>query len=453
MSDQAAGTLGRRTHPLTAVVQGLGWSFAATVGLVGSIVSGGQIESWSLIALPAAAVGGVVVGSLIGWLSWRFTRFVIDDSEARLDSGIIWRSSRRVPFERLQSVDIHQPFVARVLGLAELRLDSAGGKESRTTVRYLTLPEAHELRALLLRRAHASETGSDAGDATPPPPPGTAEGELVAVVPPSRVVIGTILSLDFVGAVVVAIGAIVASVWFAAPLAALGGLIGAGSWVVRIVAERVVQQWGYRLTRVEHGLRIERGLLSRTSETVPFERVQGVAVVEPLIWRQSGWSHLLVSVAGGGGGGDAEDQERATTLLTIADRELTARVVDLLVPGAVQDVEHRRRAARAGWLFAPIGWRFRWIGSDDVAAVSRTGWITRRTSILPFRKSQSVAVEQGPLQRLLGVTSVAVHSPDGPVAVGCLHLSPADATAAAEEVRARICPGGAQASMRSRSSS
>ena len=459
MSDEVRE--GRRTHPLTAVVQGLGWSVAAAVGIVTSVVSGGQVESWSLIALPAAAVGGVLVGSLIGWLSWRFTRFVIDDTEARLDSGILWRTSRRVPFERLQSVDIHEPLVARVLGLAELHLDSAGGKESRTTVRYVTLAEAHELRALLLRRAHTPGAGTPhatghegPGDGTaPPPPPGSAEGQLIAVVPPSRVVIGTLLSLDLLTAVAVAVGAIAASIWFATPLAALGGLIGAGSWVFRIVADRVVQQWGYRLTRVEHGLRIERGLLSRTSETVPFDRVQGVAVVEPLVWRQTGWSHVLVSVAGGGGGGDADDQERAATVLPIADPELTRRVVDLLVPGAVHEVGQRARAAVVGWPFAPIGWRFRWIGADEVAVVSSTGWVTRRTSLLPFRKSQSVALEQGPLQRLLGVATVAVHSPDGPVQVGCRHLDRAVADAVADDVRWRVRSSAAQASMRSGSSS
>ncbi|MEG9225708.1 PH domain-containing protein [Aeromicrobium sp. Sec7.5] len=456
-SERATLAEAQRTHPLTSVVLGLGWSAAALVGIVSTVFQGGGLDAWGVFGLPAAAAGGLVLGSLIGWLSWRFTTFVIDDGEARVDSGILWKKSRRVPFERLQSVDIHEPLVARVFGLAELHLDSAGGSESRTTVRYLTLARSNELRALLLRRAHTATTGEAPPDGpTDPaaPPPLEAQAiEVVAEVPPSRVVLGTLLSLDLAGAVVVAVGALIASIWFAAPVAALGGVVGAGFWAFQIVGRRVLDQWGYRLSRVEHGLRIERGLLSRTSETVPFDRVQGVAVVEPIIWRQLGWRRVLVSVAGTAGKGDTNDQDQAATVLPIADPDLARRVVDLLVPGALEEIDDRHRSSRSGRAFAPVGWRYRWIGVDGVAVVARTGWITRRTSIVPHRKNQSVAVEQGPLQRRLGVASVAVHSPDGPVVVTGPHLDRAEAfTVAAEASRlSRSTP--AQASMRSGSSS
>ena len=456
-SEHATLAVGQRTHPLTAVVLGLGWSAAAVVGLVSTLFQDGGRGGWGIFGLPAAAGGGLVLGSLIGWLSWRFTTFVIDDQEARVDSGILWKKSRRVPFERLQSVDIHEPLVARVFGLAELHLDSAGGSESRTTVRYLTLARANELRALLLRRAHAATTGEvDSGDsplAAPPAPAAAGEGEVVAEVPPSRVLVGTLLSLELAGAVIVAVGALIASVWFAAPVAALGGVVGAAFWAFQIVGRRVLDQWGYRLSRVPHGLRIERGLLSRTSETVPFDRVQGVAVVEPIIWRQLGWRRALVSVAGTGGTGDAGDREKAATVLPIADPWLAQRVVDLLVPGAIEEVQDRHRSSSASWVFAPIGWRYRWIGMDDVAVVSRHGWLTRRTSIVPHRKNQSVAVEQGPLQRRLGVASVAVHSPDGPVDVAGPHLRRAEAFTVAVEASRRSRASADQASMRSGSSS
>ena len=457
-SEHAALAQGQRTHPLTSVVLGLGWSAAALVGIVSTLFQNGGLDAWGVYGLPAAAAGGLVLGSLIGWLSWRFTTFVIDDGEARVDSGILWKKSRRVPFERLQSVDIHEPLVARVFGLAELHLDSAGGSESRTTVRYLTLARANELRALLLRRAHTAATGevlANPGPSGPaaPPPLETHAVEVVAEVPPSRVVVGTLLSLDLAGALVVAVGALVASIWFAAPVAALGGVVGAGFWAFQIVGRRVLDQWGYRLSRVEHGLRIERGLLSRTSETVPFDRVQGVAIVEPIVWRQLGWRRVLVSVAGTAGKGDANDQDQAATVLPIADPGLARHVVDLLVPGATEEIADRHRSSGSGWVFAPIGWRYRWIGVDDVAVVSRRGWLTRRTSIVPHRKNQSVSVEQGPLQRRLGVSSVAVHSPDGPVAVGAPHLDRADALAIAAEASRLSRASTSHASMRSGSSS
>ncbi|HXF79066.1 MAG TPA: TOBE domain-containing protein, partial [Usitatibacter sp.] len=60
-------------------------------------------------------------------VSWYFTRFVIDDEELRIETGAVFKQSKKVPFARLQSVDIIQPFAARLFRLAELRLEAGAG--------------------------------------------------------------------------------------------------------------------------------------------------------------------------------------------------------------------------------------------------------------------------------------------------------------------------------------
>ena len=128
--------VGRRTHPLTGVVQGGLWAGAAVVGLGASFLQGDRWEGvpwW--VAVLAVVGGGLVVGELAGLVSWWFTRFVVDDEELRIDSGVLTRRSRRAAFERIQSVDVAEPLLARVVGLAEVRVDLAGGDESRLVVR------------------------------------------------------------------------------------------------------------------------------------------------------------------------------------------------------------------------------------------------------------------------------------------------------------------------------
>ena len=66
----------------------------------------------------------VVLAAVAGFVAWYFTRFVIDDEELRIETGAIFKKSTKIPFERLQSVDIIQPLAARMFGLAELRLDA-----------------------------------------------------------------------------------------------------------------------------------------------------------------------------------------------------------------------------------------------------------------------------------------------------------------------------------------
>ncbi|MDX6232878.1 MAG: putative rane protein, partial [Nocardioidaceae bacterium] len=146
-SEVSAEAVGLRTHPLTSVVQGALWAAAASVGLIGSVFTGdGWGDMSPLLSLAISLGGGLVFGMGFGFVSWRFTRYVIDGTELRINSGIITKASRRIPYERIQSVDIAEPLVARVFGLAELRIEMAGGKDSRTSLRFLKLDDARDLR-------------------------------------------------------------------------------------------------------------------------------------------------------------------------------------------------------------------------------------------------------------------------------------------------------------------
>lgn len=405
--------VGLRTHPLTAVVQGALWAVAASAGLIGSMLTGdGWGDLGPLISLAGALVGGLLLGMLLGYVSWRFTRYVIDGAELRIGSGVITKSSRRIPYERIQSVDIAEPLVARLFGLAELRIEMAGGKDSRTSLKFLRLSDARDLRRVLLSRAHGEEvaTGED------------EHRTLITRVPPERVMIGTVLSLDFLLAAVGSVVLVALAIWYGQVVVALGGIIPLGSWLAQIIALRVLQQWDFTLSRGERGLRIERGLLSRTSQTIPFNRVQGIAVKEPFVWRRLGWQRLEVDIAGYAAQGDDQGDNSSSTLLPIADPALAAAVIAELIPHASTRDLVLTRAPRRSWPFAPVGWRYRWIAADEITFVAHEGWIERTTSIVPHSKTQSVELRQGPLQRRRRVATVEVHTPKGPVDADGRHL-------------------------------
>lgn len=404
---------GLRTHPLTGIVQGALWAVAASAGLIGSLTSGEGVRG-VLIGI----VAGLVLGMGFGLLSWRFTRYVIDGTELRINSGVLTKKSRRIPYERLQSVDIAEPLIARLLGLAELRIEMAGGRESRTTLRFLKLDVARSLRTLLLNRAHGQAAEEQHVE---------EQRELIAAVPPERIMIGTFLSLDFLFSALGAIALVVVGLSFGQIIAVLGGIIPLGSWLFQIIALRIFAQWGFALTRDSRGLRIERGLLSRTSQTIPVDRVQGIAIEEPFVWRHLGWQRLEVDVAGYASHGEDDGVNANSTLLPIADPPLAAYVIAQLMPGVDPDAIPLTHAPKRSWWFAPIGWKFRAAGADDRVFVSTTGWLERKTSIVPHHKTQSVALRQGPLQRRRKVATVQVHSPKGPVNAEGRNLDQGDA--------------------------
>ena len=431
MSEPTTEVTGRRTHPLTGLVQGLLWGAAAFVALIGSILSrrDGGVES-IVFGVGGAAVGGLLIGLLAGYVSWYFTRFVIDATELRITRGFLTKQSRRIPFERIQSVDLAEPFIARIVGLAELRIDMAGGNESRTTLRFLPLDDVRDLRRLLLARAHGEEVSEDAM-------PVDDQRSLITRVPPQRIILGTLLSLDFLGAVLALIAAVVTGIVSKQILIVLGGVLPFGGAVVQIVAKRVLEQWDFTLSRGARGLRIERGLLSRTSQTIPYARVQGIAIKEPFVWRRLGWQRLEVDVAGYAAQGDDNGNNGTSTLLPITDPALAEAVIAELVPSRTDRVTLDRPTRRSR-LFAPIGWRFRWIEARTDVVVSQIGWIERTTCLVPHHKSQSVELRQGPLQRWRGVATVEVHTPPGPVDVDGDHLDAGAARRFWEEQLTRI---------------
>jgi putative membrane protein len=418
-SDLVPEAVGLRTHPLTAVVQGALWAAAASVGLISSAISGdGWGDLGPVLTLLVALAGGLVVGMGFGFLSWLFTRYVIDGTELRINSGIITKSSRRMPYERIQSVDIAEPLVARLVGLAELRIEMAGGRDSRSSLRFLPLADARELRRVLLARAHG-QTDSD---------PGVEERRsVITVVGPRRVIIGTLLSLDFLVALIGSIALLVGAIWFGRVVVLLGGAIPLATWLVQIVGRRVLQQWDFTLSRGDGGLRIERGLLSRTSQTIPYARVQGIAVKEPFVWRRFGWQRLEVDVAGYAVRRDDDGNDTSSTLLPIADRPLADAIIAELLRAGDADLLPRTPADRRSWVFAPIGWRYRWVAADEHTFAAREGWLERKTSIVPHHKTQSVELRQGPLQRLRRLATVEVHTPQGPVDADGRNLDDHDA--------------------------
>ena len=116
------------------------------------------------------------------FLSWYFTRYQVADDYVRVNTGFLFRQQRQARLDRVQAIDIVQPLLARIFGLAELKFEVADAGESAVRLAYLRLDEARQLRATILARAagRRAEPGSP-GRAVPRPP-----NTQVLTVPPSR---------------------------------------------------------------------------------------------------------------------------------------------------------------------------------------------------------------------------------------------------------------------------
>ncbi|WP_330290232.1 PH domain-containing protein [Streptomyces sp. NBC_00576] len=339
-----------------------------------------------LLGLAVCLVGG----ALYGFLTWWFTHFAVTDNELRIRTGLLFRRTAHIRLERIQAVDITQPLLARVAGVAKLKLDVVG-TDKKDELAYLGEGHARALRAELLARAagFAPETAHEVGE---------APARQLLHIPARVLAVSLVLTGATWGALAAAL-VVPPFLWFVthslwtvlATGVPLLGAAGASS-VGRFVAE-----YDWTVGESPDGLRIDHGLLDRTHETVPPGRVQTVRIVEPLLWRRRGWVRVELDVAGSSN----------SVLVPVAPREIAEAVIGQVLPGVTVPASLSRPPRRAGWCL-PFWWRGYGIAVTDSVFVSRHGLLRRSLALVPHAKVQSVRLEQGPWARFKGLADVHV---------------------------------------------
>jgi putative membrane protein len=381
----------KRLHPLSPVVRA--GSAVAVLVLFSTQFDTGRRHGFpweSFVLLGLGIVAGIV--------SWLVTRWRVHGGDLQITTGLIRRQSIRVPLARIQAIDVISPVIARVLGLAEVRVVVAGRGTGRTRLAYLGAAEAQQVRATLLALAHGLASG------TPEPP-----AQPLLRMDNRRVVFATLLTAPvnvLIGIVILAMitsllvphGAATASI-------AVPALVG----VVPEVFRRFNAVYDFQLAEAADGLRLSRGLLQTRTETIPFGRIQAVRWVEPLLWRQFGWVRLEVDVARQRGSQQREEgsSQLSRTLLPVGSREHAAWLLQRVLPGAVTVAPPGSRPPRRAVFRAPFSYHLLAFWDDRGRhALARTGRVRPEVVVVPLEKVQSVRFRQGPLQRWLRLATV-----------------------------------------------
>ena len=428
-----------RLHPLSPLVRAGRHVVTLLTALAVILVANQHQDNTNVIA-DLAIIAIALIGGVITWL---VTRWQLAGEVLRVETGLVRRESRRFPLSQVQAIDVVQTGLARVLGLAELRLRMAGGDSSGGRLACLPLADAQRLRAQLLSMSQASAaagTGSPAAgggrggiQAAPADPTGLAlprERPLFRVRSP--LLAGAILlSRDGAYAIAavaaqLAVAAGTGQAGFAALVAAV--MIG----FVYAVWHRFNVEFGTAVTEAPEGLRLRSGLVQTTAETIRPGRVQAVRLVEPLVWRAFGWCRLEVDVAGPRQRqGNPAESRRLRVLIPVGTRAEAEQMIGELVSPLPWPASPAARRAR--WK-APLMYHFLgWGGNDRYVAASH-GRVRRTTTWVPLEKAQSIRWVQGPVQRRLRLASVLVDVAGRRVTAGIRDRTAAEA----EEILRRL---------------
>jgi putative membrane protein len=405
----AKGTAGRRRlHPLTPLLKGAKFLFAA----VAAISWQGYAQLGTLAFLGVVVIL-LVVGVGLSAVSWLVTGFHVVGRELRVYEGLIWRRTRAIPLERVQAVDVVRPVLARLTGVAELRLEVIGAAKTEAPLAYLGVEEAHALRARLL---------SGSGHVPVHDPAGAAEAQGPFHTVPNRHVLVANLLTSPVLLLPVALAVTLLPVLFDPPAWTAIGVASMSTALLGVVlppVRRVLSDWNFRIGVDPSGLRLTHGLLDTRSRTVPAHRALAVAVVQPLLWRPLKWWRAKLDVAGVGAEA-GEQGVRGGVLVPVADRTTVRTVTGRVIDGLdIDALTLRPVPAVARWV-SPLAYRRRAFGWTDSVVAARDGWLAERLIVARLARVQSVRVVQGPVQRLLGLADVHVDT------AGSIHVTARD---------------------------
>lgn len=113
------------------------------------------VQNWWLILIFL-----VLLCYVWAYLSWKYYKYELRDGEFRKEHGVIWKNYVSIPYEHIQNVDIYRGLLARILGLSDLHIQTAGmndtggrNRNSEGRLPGLAREEAEKLRDELIKRA------------------------------------------------------------------------------------------------------------------------------------------------------------------------------------------------------------------------------------------------------------------------------------------------------------
>ncbi|NCP11781.1 MAG: PH domain-containing protein [Sphingomonadales bacterium] len=453
-----------RLHP-AYFLTGLGQAAKGSFGVLAAGAYFSLSGRWLLLGLMVVAY---IVITLVGlWLRWLRFSYRLSDEGIVIESGLISTQHRSIPFARIQDVNIEQGPIARLIGVARVKLEtgaSAGKGGDDGVLEAIGLDRANRLRDTIRAYRGGGAIAAVGADGAVASPTSEAGDQSLFAMAPARVLRSGVYNFSL--AIFAAIGGlfqfggdmfgidpfkrlfwnqlldagsplaqlILSHRWISA-VAGLLTLIAVG--VATGVVTTILRDWNFRLTRTETGLRRQRGLLTLTDVIIPVRRVQAAIIGTGPIRARSGWHSLkLQSLARDEARqGDHEvapfaQLDEIAPILAEAGMALPAPDTRWLRIDSAYAIEF------SCWLALPIAitltvaavgvwpaligtgalaiaiagrwlaWRRYRYASDGERVLIRRGFWRQRLIVLPIGNIQSIDVARNFVDRALGVSSV-----------------------------------------------
>ncbi len=411
----------------------------------------------------------VIPGTIIVLLQYSVYRYQLLDNEIVIREGVFVKNIRHVKYERIQNLNLTRNPLHRVIGVAQLELESASGGKPEAVMRVVSLAAVEEIRRKVLQ-AKAESVG-DALKNDEPQSTTTSEAQELLSIPLSELVKAGIISNKGMLVVAFFFGLMAQTRAtdkffnkledYLEPLfngfnfdmsqpvsIAFMALLGIVLFFIFIrilsIIFMVFTYYGFQLTKSDNKLQASYGLLTQFNATVPQQRVQQISITQNLLHSYFQRAAIRIATAGG----MANNPQGGKSLKWIAPiipSDQSDEFVGRVQPDMSRDVKQWHSVLFRAWrrvtrvhsfilvvtmtgLYFAVDWHSLWLlllvplivvnarrkvasmryGFTHNALVYQSGWIVRHKTMVPINKIQSVSFTQSPFDRRNGMAGVSI---------------------------------------------
>lgn len=436
---------------------------------------GERFDVWIMVLIIPA-----IIAAIVKYIS---LRYVFADEELIVKQGILNRTERHIPYPRIQNIDTSQNLLHRILNVADVTIQTASGTEPEAVLKVMSLNSVSYMRGKIFGQSNLSARVEKVGKAEEIPSDkdhgtdGQQSSEGVEADLYSKLLLRKLTFGDLV------INGIISNRGLVAVAALLGliyqfdiGLpkesmeefldslnifetfstmvtIGLALLFLVIVVVllrllsilwSLISLYDYMITRANQELRIEYGLFTRVSLTIPIHRIQVIEIKQTVLHRLFRSASITARTAGSAR--DEQGGRRQDWLLPWIPYHEISQFLSQIDGGIRFDFQDWRAVAPKAWrrvfvkrliilsIFCVIlgSWSIPWGVSsfiffvptlvlysrkyarnlgyaiDDRMFWTKVGWLRKTIRLTQFQKMQMITLKNSPFDRRHQMATVSV---------------------------------------------
>ncbi len=313
---------------------------------------GNTDSRWTLVTFAIFAAVSLAIILPYQMLNWAFYTYRYESGYLHIKSGVVFKKERSIKQERVQTVNIRTGILQRLLGLASLHVETAGGgMESELSLTAVTIDEARKIKETLESSAHklekekeTAETGEEkvANEAASGSEAETFE-EVYRISSPELFLAGAtsgrfLLLFSLIAAVFSQVMPFIPETFWenmieqvtstaAATVVLVLIVLLLFSWFISALAF-MIQNANFTVRRQKESLQVSWGLIEQKQLTLKLHRLQALGIHEGVLRQLTGRCALIAEVAGGG----SREQNYVTVLFPLLRSTEVANFLVRILP-------------------------------------------------------------------------------------------------------------------------